>query len=89
MAAAKEVGEEDGDASGEVVEGVEEVAEVRERAVDDGEDARRRGGRRGSAGERSDGDGRRHRHQLLAAGLLPRVHQVHDVEDRHLEPRRG
>ncbi|BAS80499.1 Os02g0704131, partial [Oryza sativa Japonica Group] len=28
----------------------------------------------------------RHQHQLLAAGLLPRVHRVHDVEARHLEP---
>ena len=32
---AEEVGEEDGDARGEVVEGAEEVAEVRERATDD------------------------------------------------------
>uniref|UniRef100_A0A0E0ENW8 Uncharacterized protein n=1 Tax=Oryza meridionalis TaxID=40149 RepID=A0A0E0ENW8_9ORYZ len=38
-ASRKEVGEEDGDARGGVEEGAEEVAEVRERAADDDEDA--------------------------------------------------
>uniref|UniRef100_A0A0D9VJY6 Uncharacterized protein n=1 Tax=Leersia perrieri TaxID=77586 RepID=A0A0D9VJY6_9ORYZ len=28
----------------------------------------------------------RHKHDLLAAGLLPRVHRVHHVEPGHLEP---